>query len=132
MEVDTGPLVYTVIRPGAPKPSTQRVTRPSAPKPQTRPPALPSIREFGDNVYFIVKKPFDGKVKIGHSNNPRRRLSQLQTGNDCELRIYRTIPDVGRLTEGIIHNAYAKYRRHGEWFELTLAQVDEIIGRVAR
>jgi hypothetical protein len=118
MEVDVGPLIYTVN-----KPELSRDHTPVRPEPPKRPLVF---REPGDNVYFIVEAPFNNVVKIGHSKNPARRLSELQTGNDRILKIHKTIPNVGRMTEQIIHAECTKYRKHGEWFKMTLAQIDRI------
>ena len=105
MDVDIGPLIYEVIRPRKP-------TWIVAPETQA--------------VYFIIEQPFNGLVKIGFSKNPEQRLKQLQTGACHPLRIYRMIPTGTRALETVLHKQYQEYRRQGEWFELTLDQVDAI------
>lgn len=70
----------------------------------------------GSSVYFI--QPVDGGlVKIGVSNSPESRLSNLQCGSPVELRIVKTIPDVPRSLERKLHEKFAQHRRRGEWFD---------------
>lgn len=72
-------------------------------------------------VYIVA----DGDLfKIGFSNNPKARLSQLKTGNaKCEM-IYSfngTYSD-----EQFLHKYFASKRGAGEWFKLTLEDIDNI------
>ena len=68
-------------------------------------------------VYFIT----DGKnVKIGVSNEIKKRLKQLQTSNAEKLTIAYTLPMDSRLQayyiEKSLHAVYKKIRKQGEWF----------------
>ncbi len=45
------------------------------------------------NIYFIGSLE-SGTVKIGKSNNPEKRLAELQTGNPHKLILYGVIDDV--------------------------------------
>lgn len=63
---------------------------------------------------------FPGVVKIGVTNNVKKRLQQLQTGNPWRLHaigiMYR--PDAFQY-EDWLHERFAKYRmrQDGEWFD---------------
>lgn len=55
-----------------------------------------------------------GLIKIGMSEDPDRRLGELQVGSDQPLRLVAVIPGV---SESMLHRHFAPYRVHGEWFE---------------
>lgn len=72
-------------------------------------------------VYVIgsTEKPY----KIGITNNPARRLKNLQTGHPSKLKIYHIehIPDDQvRLIEQTIHQTIKYKKTHGEWFDIEL------------
>ncbi len=78
-------------------------------------------------VYFIFMEDDNEKCKIGKSDNPKKRTSQLQTGNPYELYVYKTVKGYARL-EKMLHAYFAKYRiRKTEWFNITFADVDNIV-----
>lgn len=77
-------------------------------------------------VYFIRCMEF---VKIGSSENPKRRLASLGTMNpfDCTLL---GIVEGGSILEFEIHEALAPHRHRGEWFHASpdvLALVDRLL-----
>ena len=78
--------------------------------------------ENNTNIYFIGSVEL-GAVKIGKSNNPDKRLTELQTGNSHELVLYGIIKDVKEDYEMKIHQIFDHIRLKGEWFKLT----DELI-----
>ena len=67
-------------------------------------------------VYFIQSVKGKGYIKIGFSNNPKRRLREIQRYSPIELRIIAMIKG-GREKEAELHRRFSKYRRYGEWFE---------------
>ena len=73
----------------------------------------------GQHLYFIQAKA-TGAVKVGKSDDPQRRLRQLQTGNPNTLRVILFAPDRG-CDEQRVHNALRRHKtRHthgGEWFK---------------
>lgn len=83
------------------------------------------LPRFCDNkkcLYFIT----DGKyVKIGVSNNPFKRLKQLQTGHADRLRILANFNNKSIL-EGWCHKYLEHLRTVGEWF-IYNEDVDELI-----
>jgi hypothetical protein len=73
-------------------------------------------------IYFIGSLE-SGTVKIGKSNNPRKRLDELQIGNPYKLVLYAVINDVSQAFENRLHNLFDHLRINGEWFKLT----DELV-----
>ena len=59
-----------------------------------------------------------GFVKIGYSNNPEKRIKQIQTGCPFPVTIIRTWQGMGRKEEKLMHRAYSKYKTVGEWFKI--------------
>jgi hypothetical protein len=68
-------------------------------------------------VYFIGST-VPGVVKIGHSDNPERRLSQLQTGNAEPLEVLATCPG-GECFEELLHETFKDDLQGGEWFRIS-------------
>jgi len=74
------------------------------------------------NVYFIGNVDLRS-VKIGKSNNPKKRLAELQTGNSHNLMLYAVVENVTPDYEMELHKLLKHLQMKGEWFELT----DELI-----
>ena len=75
--------------------------------------------------YIYVIGGTDKPYKIGISNDPKRRLKDLQTGHPNKLKIHykEKVPtDQVRLIEQTIHKTINHRRTHGEWFDLELDQ----------
>jgi len=83
-------------------------------------------------VYFIVQdtEDFPMYVKIGRSNTPEQRVSELQTGCAHELMLWFCLPG-GKAEEDRIHNHFRRVRRRGEWFNMTRGVYEEIIKLVS-
>lgn len=72
-------------------------------------------------VYVIASSEL-GPCKIGHSNNPERRLKQLQTGHSETLRIFHkeAVDDFpAAALERVIHETIGYKRARGEWFAVS-------------
>lgn len=83
---------------------------------------------------YLVADPA-GRVKVGISNDPRRRLQGLQTGNHAKLRLVAFIwvyEIMGRQVERRIHQHFRKHRVAGEWFEVPAEMVMPVMEREAR
>ena len=79
-------------------------------------------------IYLIeCRRDYDSVYKIGYTkNNPNRRLSELQTGNDGELKVLHTFETAhGQRLERILHRflAHKKTESKKEWFKLDLVDV---------
>ncbi|MGN7160813.1 GIY-YIG nuclease family protein [Sphingomonas sp. SAFR-052] len=77
--------------------------------------AAPEIEEssFSADLYFIRSEA--GPIKIGVSNDVRKRLKGLQTSSPYKLSI-ACIKRCAAMEEGAYHERFAAHRLHGEWF----------------
>jgi DNA-binding XRE family transcriptional regulator len=66
-------------------------------------------------VYFIANER--GHVKIGHSINPKSRLSSLRVSSSEKLTFLRIIEGCAGI-EAQMHKYFADQHIRGEWFEL--------------
>ena len=76
-------------------------------------------------IYIIENS--DNHYKIGYSKNPKKRIKQLNTGNSTDLKIvklYETKYD--SKIEAYLKNYFKPKLIKGEWFELTLEDIDNI------
>lgn len=79
---------------------------------------------------YVIAADENGPIKIGISQNPEKRLRQLQTGHERRLILFHVQefePERAHLIERIIHNTVRHKRKIGEWFDLTVV---EAIGEV--
>lgn len=73
------------------------------------------VQRKGDSLYFVQTRG-TGRIKIGRSKNPKRRLQTLQTGNAKELRLVASLEGLG-WREREIHEKLKEWRVSGEWFD---------------
>ena len=70
------------------------------------------------SVYFIQAGDV---VKIGHTNNIKRRMMRFQTGNHFTLQLLLEIPTpdskTSHLLEKNFHRWFRAYRIRNEWFK---------------
>lgn len=79
------------------------------------------------HVYFIT----DGEaIKIGKANNPRARLSSLQTSHHKPLYIIAAIPG-DEMLERQLHRTFGEFRIRGEWFK-DCAEIRAFVDRQTR
>jgi hypothetical protein len=76
-------------------------------------------------IYVIaaVHSECTGPVKLGLSNDPDRRVRQLQTGHAEELHVFYRQPveqDKVHLYERMLHRDNRHHRLRGEWFNMTV------------
>ena len=69
-----------------------------------------------DAVYFIEDSI--ERIKIGFSNDPQKRLGELQTGSSNSLRLIGSIPG-GKDLESKLHSDFAHLKLKNEWFHAT-------------
>lgn len=67
-------------------------------------------------IYFFQHR--SGRVKIGHSDTPIRRLYQLETKLDCAIVPLALMPG-NRPAEQALHARFEASRDYREWFDLT-------------
>lgn len=73
------------------------------------------------HVYFVQAGDEFGPVKIGITNNIKKRLEMLQTGSPVKLRCLSLIDfesePRAREAESSLHEMFDDLRLEGEWFE---------------
>ena len=98
-----------------------------------------SAHEAGD-IYTITQEGQSGDqdilCKVGRTNNLKRRLTQLQTGNPQVLDYYQTfsVSDMAEA-EKRAHTAVSQYHTTGEWYQVPqrdMAAFMEAIASAAR
>lgn len=70
------------------------------------------------NYIYFIQSGSSGPIKIGMSNDPRRRLEQLQTAHLMPLTLIGMTPG-GRREERRWHKRFSELRITGEWFHMT-------------
>lgn len=65
------------------------------------------------NIYFIGSVG-SMAVKIGKSNNPEKRLAELQTGHPHKLVLYTVVRNVTPDYEMELHRILGHIRKEGE------------------
>lgn len=73
-------------------------------------------------MIYLISNAQQNICKIGHSQNPKARLANLQTATPCPLRLIGTLPGA-KVEEKELHVRFAAHHVAGEWFNL----VPEII-----
>ncbi len=78
-------------------------------------------------VYFI-QNLYNGNIKIGKSNNPKKRLKSLQTANSNKLSLVATISE-SYISENEVHKMFSHFRLTGEWFSYS-EQIKDFIEKI--
>ena len=83
-------------------------------------------RKLRSGVVYLVKAKDTNRYKIGCTTNLKSRLKYLRIKNPYELELISAIStfDIEAL-EKTLHDKFAEYRTHSEWFELPLEAVQE-------
>ena len=82
---------------------------------------------------YLIRAADSGHYKIGFTNgDPNQRLAQLQTGNSHPLSLVGSFSCVGKSTEKLLHDFFAKVRLTGEWFMLTDEEVKGVLSELWR
>ena len=71
---------------------------------------------------YLIHSLEDGYYKIGVSKHPKKRLTQLQTGNSSELKLiesYQT--EYAHKIESVFQTRYFYLKKEGEWFEMSIS-----------
>ena len=73
-------------------------------------------------MYAEIRGIYDRmNIKIGVSDNPKRRIKDMQTSNPLPIHLIRTF-EAGRdafIHEGHFHKLYKEFSTGGEWFEFS-------------
>lgn len=78
-------------------------------------------------VYLIeCIRDYDTIYKIGYSKHPSKRINQIKTGNDGNLKLISIFEGkYERKTEKILHNFFSHCKINREWFKLTINDVND-------
>ena len=69
---------------------------------------------------YLIRSQEESYYKIGISNNPIKRLKELQTGNPTQLKIISAYPsEYANLIEKTLHRRYSHLKKEGEWFYMS-------------
>ena len=80
---------------------------------------------------YAIRNNHTGRIKLGISENPERRLKELQIGNDCELELLAYREAANRFKdEKAIHNRHQHLRVRGEWFDVPVAYAVDIADEI--
>lgn len=92
---------------------------------------LPKGRKPKSGVVYLIKADDTNRYKIGCTSNLKARLKALEIKNPYKLEVIHTIPsnDIEAL-EKALHDQFAQYRTHSEWFELTQGAIMEFCSYV--
>ena len=75
------------------------------------------LRKKQGYIYYVSCKDY---IKIGYTNNPKLRLSEMQTGNPYKLKIIKLLKNKTQQQEKILHkklkSKYPKLHKHREWY----------------
>jgi len=75
---------------------------------------------MSEQTEIYVARHEHGYIKIGKSDNPLRRIKDLQTACPYEITLCTTITVEGdwHVVEAALHDAYVDRRLRGEWFDI--------------
>ena len=73
------------------------------------------IREILKKDVYLIVDDVSQCCKIGFSDNPKKRLGGVQTGNPNKLRLYGVISG-GVKKEKELHQKFYHLKKEGEWF----------------
>ena len=76
-------------------------------------------------VYIIQCKQLN-TIKIGYSDNPFARLSQLQMGNSSELSLLSLFKG-GKKEEASLHDIFQFNKVRGEWFSVDDNLIEKLL-----
>ena len=82
---------------------------------------------------FLYVMKMRGMVKIGLSTNPASRIKSIQTSNPHQVNLIHTIERTAiqiRQLESACHAALKGKKRCGEWFEIDVDEVIEVVNSV--
>lgn len=83
-------------------------------------------------VYFVACKDPNYRIanphmKIGYTSDLEGRLKGIQTGSPVELCFMAYIrSDNAKALERYFHKLFRKDQKHGEWFDVTVAMINQI------
>jgi len=78
---------------------------------------------------YVIQEGTSHRFKIGFtSKHPKDRLGSMSTGNPRPLHLVGFVEVDGKASENRVHEDYQDCHIRGEWFELSMADVHDILG----
>jgi len=79
------------------------------------------VGKEGKTEFYLYAIDDSVNIKIGHSNDPSKRLKNMQTGCASKLKLLWTLPVGSSRTMAVkaerkLHRFCKRYRKRGEWF----------------
>jgi predicted GIY-YIG superfamily endonuclease len=72
---------------------------------------------------YLIQALESGRYKIGVSKNPTRRIKQLQTGSNEELKLIHSFKSMyPHKVEKALHHRYNIEKTSGEWYDISLLE----------
>lgn len=86
-------------------------------------------RTDNKQLVYVIKNPITNLIKIGVTNNIKRRRDQLECATGCELEVVFCTPvsDNAKEIEKNLHEKFADFRQRGEWFNLEASLAVEAV-----
>lgn len=80
-------------------------------------------------IYVIGAAENKPPYKIGYSADPKRRLRDLQTASPVKLKLYYIahLRKKTKKSEKLIHKQLGEFRIRGEWFNVDLSHVIDVV-----
>ena len=80
---------------------------------------IESLPTSGPGFLYVLYGEGTPYIKIGSGENVAARIASLQTGCPHKLRLlFSVFCDDARGLETLMHDYFAEYRMHGDWFQL--------------
>ena len=71
---------------------------------------------------YLIQSLENSYYKIGVSKHPKKRLSELQTGNSSPLKLVETYQtDFAHQIEKALQRRYSHLHKEGEWFDMSIS-----------
>ena len=90
------------------------------------------MNNLSDSQNVYVMKNSIGLYKIGISNNPERRLREIENSSGLDVDIVRlfSVRKKARSVEAFLHKKLKDYRKNGEWFSFDNDVLEETIPKL--
>lgn len=91
-------------------------------------------RAVGNPYVYVLHAEDSGLTKIGFSTRVNARVREIASMSGAKLKLLAKVP-ADRKLEIELHNKYAGYRAHGEWFSLReehLSELSSLVGNEIR
>jgi len=73
------------------------------------------------NSIYLIRSLDESHYKVGVSKHPKKRVSQLQTGNSSKLKLITSYEsEFAYQIEKSLQRRYSHLKKEGEWFEMSI------------